>query len=45
MEAFAFPKDLFARYVQIRTTESPSWVSWWEVELRVGRSRFSFVNE
>src|SRR5262249_30465494 len=42
---FVFPKDLFARFVQIRTTESPSWVGWHEVELRVGRSRFSFVNE
>ncbi|MCI0376840.1 MAG: discoidin domain-containing protein [Gemmataceae bacterium] len=35
-----FPKELYARYVQIRTTQSPSWVSWERVELRVGRARF-----
>jgi HEAT repeat protein len=39
---FDFPKNLFARYVQIRTTQSPSWVAWVHVELRVGRRRFSF---
>jgi hypothetical protein len=37
-----FPKGLFARHVQIHTTQSPSWVAWAEVELRVGRSRFNF---
>jgi hypothetical protein len=38
-----FPKETFARYVQIHTTRSPSWVAWVEVELRVGRPRFSFA--
>jgi HEAT repeat protein len=38
-----FPKGLSARYVQIRTTQSPSWVAWVSIELRVGRSRPSFV--
>jgi len=32
---FDFPKDLFARYVQIHTTQSPSWVSWVDVEILV----------
>jgi hypothetical protein len=32
-----FPKGLVARYVQILTTRSPSWVAWVEVELRVQR--------
>lgn len=32
---FDFPKRLFARYVQIRTTASPSWVAWSEIELAV----------
>jgi RNA polymerase sigma factor (sigma-70 family) len=32
-----FPMGLCARYVQVRTTESPSWVAWVEVELRVLR--------
>jgi HEAT repeat protein len=40
---FRFPKMTFARHVQIRTTESPSWVGWLEVQLRVGRPRFSFA--
>src|SRR5262249_53737271 len=40
---FAFPQGVIARYVQIRTTESPSWVGWAEVELRVQRNRLSFV--
>jgi HEAT repeat protein len=40
---FDFPKDVFARYVQVRTTRSPSWVAWAQVELRVGRARFCFV--
>jgi RNA polymerase sigma factor (sigma-70 family) len=34
---FAFPAGLCARHVQIRTTESPSWIAWAEVELRVQR--------
>jgi len=42
---FDFPKELFARYVRIRTTESPSWVTWAKIELRVGRSRFGLMNE
>jgi RNA polymerase sigma factor (sigma-70 family) len=42
---FDFPKDVFARYIQVRTTQSPSWVAWSEVELRVGRARFRFVEE
>jgi RNA polymerase sigma factor (sigma-70 family) len=32
-----FPRGLRARYVQIRTTQSPSWVGWLEVELRLQR--------
>jgi len=32
---FEFPKRLSGRYVQIRTTESPSWVGWSEIELGV----------
>jgi hypothetical protein len=28
------PSDTLARYVQIRTTHSPSWVAWREIELR-----------
>jgi hypothetical protein len=42
---FDFPKGLFGRYVQVRTTQSPSWVAWVEVELRVGRTRFYFLQE
>jgi RNA polymerase sigma factor (sigma-70 family) len=34
---FAFPKDTTARYVQVRTTQSPTWIAWWEVEIRVVR--------
>jgi RNA polymerase sigma factor (sigma-70 family) len=30
-----FPKDISARYVQIRTTESPSWIGWFEVDVLV----------
>jgi hypothetical protein len=30
---FDFPKRQSGRYVQIRTTESPSWVAWAEIEL------------
>jgi hypothetical protein len=32
---FDFPKDLTARYVQVRTTKSPTWIAWWEIEIRV----------
>jgi hypothetical protein len=32
-DPFSRPKDLSARYVQILTTESPSWIGWWEVEI------------
>jgi hypothetical protein len=32
---FDFPKDMSARYVQILTTESPSWIGWWEIEITV----------
>jgi hypothetical protein len=31
----AFPKGLSGRFVQVRTTESPSWVAWAEIELGV----------
>jgi hypothetical protein len=40
---FDFPKGLAARYVQIRTTQSPSWVAWVAIEVHVGRMRSSFV--
>jgi HEAT repeat protein len=40
---FDFPQGLPARYVQIRTTQSPSWVAWVAIELYVGRTRPSFV--
>jgi HEAT repeat protein len=42
---FEFPKDTLARCIQIRTTESPSWVAWEKIELRVGRSRAGFVKD
>jgi RNA polymerase sigma factor (sigma-70 family) len=32
---FEFPKDQSARYVEIRTTTSPTWIAWWEIEIRV----------
>jgi hypothetical protein len=32
---FDFPKSQSGRYVQIRTTSSPSWVAWLEIELGV----------
>jgi hypothetical protein len=32
---FDFPKSQSGRYVQIRTTSSPSWVAWIEIELGV----------
>ena len=43
--AFDFPRGLSARYVQIRTTASASWVAWNRIELRVGRTRSRFVKE
>ena len=43
--AFAFPKGLSARHVQIRTTKSESWVAWGHVELQVGRTRSRFVQD
>jgi hypothetical protein len=43
--AFAFPKGLSARYVQVRTTRSASWVAWNRIELQVGRTRSRFVKE
>jgi hypothetical protein len=42
---FDFPKGLAARYIQIRTTASPSWVAWGPIELYVGRTRSHFVRE
>jgi RNA polymerase sigma factor (sigma-70 family) len=33
--ALDFPRGVCARYVQVRTTLSPSWVAWVDVELRV----------
>jgi HEAT repeat protein len=38
-----FPQGTSARYIQIRTTQSPSWVAWVAIEVRVGRTRSSFV--
>jgi hypothetical protein len=32
---FTFPANVTARYVQIRTTESPSWVDWRNIDLQV----------
>jgi hypothetical protein len=43
--AFDFPKGLSARYVQIRTTRSASWVAWKRIEIQVGRTRSRFVKE
>jgi len=40
---FDFPLGMSARYVQIRTTQSPSWVAWAAIEMHVGRTRPSFV--
>jgi hypothetical protein len=42
---FDFAKDTFARYVQVLTTQSPSWVAWGNIELRVGRARAGLVND
>ncbi len=36
---FEFPKDLSARYIEIRTTQSPTWIAWWEIEIRVRDER------
>jgi hypothetical protein len=36
---FDFPKGTSARYVQVRTTQSPTWVAWWEVEIRAREGR------
>ena len=30
---FEFPRNTSARYLQVLTTESPSWVGWWDVEI------------
>jgi RNA polymerase sigma factor (sigma-70 family) len=32
---YDFPKGLSARYVQVRSCTSPTWIAWWEVEIRV----------
>jgi hypothetical protein len=40
---FDFPEGTSARYVQIRTTQSPSWVALVVIEVHVGRTRSSFV--
>jgi RNA polymerase sigma factor (sigma-70 family) len=32
---FDFPRDLSARYVEIHTTASESWIGWGEIEIRV----------
>jgi len=42
MLKFVFTKGTFSRHVQIRTTQSPSWVAWVDVELQVRRARFSW---
>jgi RNA polymerase sigma factor (sigma-70 family) len=31
---FAFPKQMCARYVLVRTTQSPTWIAWCGVEIR-----------
>jgi hypothetical protein len=38
-----FPNGSFARYVQVHTTQSPSWVAWAEVEVRVDRPDGRYV--
>ena len=30
-----FPRNTSARYLQVLTTETPSWVDWWDVEIAV----------
>ena len=32
---FEFPRNTSARYLQILTTESPSWIGWWDVEIAI----------
>jgi RNA polymerase sigma factor (sigma-70 family) len=32
---FDFPRDLSARHIEVRTTQSPTWIAWWEIEIRV----------
>jgi hypothetical protein len=32
---YDFPKELSARYVQVRTTQSPTWIAWFEIEISV----------
>jgi RNA polymerase sigma factor (sigma-70 family) len=32
---FDFSRDLSARYIEVRTTQSPTWIAWWEIEIRV----------
>jgi hypothetical protein len=41
--AWDFPTGLSARYVQIRTTASESWVAWRRIELQAGRTRTCFM--
>jgi hypothetical protein len=31
------PEELPGRYVQIRTTQSPTWVAWWDVEILIDK--------
>ena len=42
---FDFPGGLSARYVQILTTASPSWVAWGPIEILAGRARARFVKD
>jgi RNA polymerase sigma factor (sigma-70 family) len=32
---FEFPKELSARYVEVLTTQSPTWIAWVQIEIRV----------
>jgi uncharacterized protein (TIGR03067 family) len=32
---FEFSKGTSARYIQVRTTQSPTWIAWWEIEIQV----------
>ncbi|HET6880366.1 MAG TPA: discoidin domain-containing protein [Pirellulales bacterium] len=32
---YDFSNDLHARYVQIRTMQSPTWIAWWDVDIRL----------
>jgi RNA polymerase sigma factor (sigma-70 family) len=36
--SFRFPQELFGRYIQVRTIESPSWIAWLDIQLHVGRT-------